>query len=83
MLTLFDIYRYTDNHCCYYCSGVAWNRDKRNHPICDNCLRKINLGKKIKPFYGYCAKCNHSLYPFGRFSKILKKFICLECFNND
>ena len=80
-LSLFDIYRYTDEHCCHYCSGIAWKKNQYNNPICDDCLKKREAGIKIKPIYGYCPICNNLLYPYGRFSKILKKFICLECFN--
>lgn len=66
-----------DNYCCDYCSGIAWNKDKRNHPICDACLKKIEEGEDLKPFYGNCVKC---AAPISRRMKKGEEFLCSKCF---
>ena len=66
-----------DNYCCDYCSGIAWNKDKRNHPICDECLEKVDSGEELKPFYGNCVKCGALI---SRRIKKGEEFLCSKCF---
>ena len=66
-----------DNFCCDYCSGVAWNKDKKNRPICDDCLKKIEEDGDLIPFYGNCVKCGSLI---SRRIKKGEEFICSKCF---